>query len=347
MTTQQPSKLPTSSILIPSLGRSETLRKCLESLAQQTHLPQEVIVVWQSDDAATCDVATEFRDAQRLPVIALHLEEPGIVPAENLALSQATGDVIVLIDDDAIAPSDWLDRHLQWYKDETIGAVGGPANNFSSDGPFPKRSVEPVGRIHWTGKLSGNMYDHIDQWRTRPARDVDHLVGYNFSLRRSAFDRFDDHLKRYWQLFELEACLQVRARGYRILFDFGNVVRHYPTNTAYVGGRDGDLQVKVLNSLFNRGYIFAKHFSRSRRLAAATYQTLVGNTGGPGVLGACVSAWKYGHPIREIKLLIASIGSFRQGWNLGIQQRRIHEQHATETRDPSTGSDAPIQCSDP
>ena len=72
----------------------------------------------------------------------------------------------------------------------------------------------------------------------RKPEAVDHLVGYNMSLRRAAFDRFEEALRPYWQMFELDACLQVRRRGFRVMFDFGNVVEHHPTNTAYVGGRD-------------------------------------------------------------------------------------------------------------
>jgi len=325
-------RLPTSSILIPSLGRPETLRNCLNSLVKQLHAPDEVIIVWQADDCATRDVALEFHRSHGLPIQVLHLEQPGIVPAENFALSKASGEIIVLIDDDAVAPHDWLIRHLRFYRDPTIGAVGGPANNFSSEGAFPKRQIAPVGHIHWTGKISGNMYDHVEEWASRPACDVDHLVGYNFSLRRDAFDRFDDNLRRYWQLFELEACLQVKSRGYRVVFDFANVVEHFPTNTAYAGGRDGNLQVKVLNSLYNRGYIFSKHFSFARRVPAFIYQILVGSVGGPGILGSCVASWRYGHPWRELKLLFASIFAFIDGWNSGARHRTSQQKGTSRSK---------------
>ena len=35
------------------------------------------------------------------------------------------------------------------------------------------------------------------------------------------------------------------------MFDYGNVVDHFPTNTAFIGGRDGDLQVKIYNPAYN------------------------------------------------------------------------------------------------
>ena len=44
----------------------------------------------------------------------------------------------------------------------------------------------------------------------------------------------------------MDACLQVKGRGYRVLFDFANVVEHYPgPETMSAPGRNGDLAAKV------------------------------------------------------------------------------------------------------
>ena len=103
------------------------------------------------------------------------------------------------------------------------------------------------------------MYDHPDEWSSREPRQVDHLVGYNMSFRRCAIECFETNLRRYWQLFELDVCLTVRDNGYRVMFDFGNVVEHHPTNATYAGGRDGDLQVKIYNGAYNKAFVLAKH----------------------------------------------------------------------------------------
>ncbi|MCW5798886.1 MAG: glycosyltransferase [Nitrospira sp.] len=72
------------SVVIPTLGR-ETLALCQAALAKQTRPPDEVIVIVDRD-------------------------RRGAAWARNEGISQATGDLIALADDDGIPPPDWLER---------------------------------------------------------------------------------------------------------------------------------------------------------------------------------------------------------------------------------------------
>ena len=91
--------LPTTSVLIPSYRRPDRLAACLTALSKQTILPGEVLVVWQGDAA---NQGRGGQDGEQLPyhLVVLHSPDPGIVPAENLALESATGDLIYMADDD-------------------------------------------------------------------------------------------------------------------------------------------------------------------------------------------------------------------------------------------------------
>jgi GT2 family glycosyltransferase len=310
----------TSSVLIPSFNRPPALNRCLESLHMQTRPPDEVFVVWQAEDEATRAAAEMWRDRFGGRLQVLHCAECGVVPAENLALDRATGSIILLIDDDAVAPPAWVERHLSFYQDANVGAVGGPARNFHPDGrPFVDHPLEPIGAMNWAGRPIGNMFDQPAAWQSRPPRQVRHLVGYNMSLRRVAFDHFDAGLREYWQLFELEACLQVQRNGYRIMFDFGNVVEHHPTNATYAPGREGNLQIKVYNAAFNHGRIVGLHYSPSKRIIARLWQFWVGSVAMPGLAGAVVSARRYGSPRRELSIRKKCWQAWREGYLDGRQ----------------------------
>jgi GT2 family glycosyltransferase len=315
---------PTTSVLIPSYRRPYRLITCLAALAQQSILPGEVLVVWQGDDRQTMDVAASLSNQVPFRLATLHSPSPGIVPAENLALEAATGDIIYLIDDDAIPPTGWLERFLRYYADPTVGAVGGPADNHHPDHTrFERKGFEPVGRITWYGKTHGHMHDQLVEWRGRPASEVDHLVGYNMTLRRLAFDRFEAGLRPYWQMFELEACLQVRARGYRILFDFGNVVDHFPTNTAFTGGRHGDLEIKIYNACYNHAFILSRHTRGLQRLARLGYCLMIGTVGSPGLLASLVAWRRYGQIRREVGVLFRAWEAVLSGWSAGSRRRTV------------------------
>ena len=312
-----------TSVLIPSWRRPETLMQCLRSLMAQTTSPGEVLVVWQGDDTSTRDAALALASEAAFPLHVLHLAKPGIVPAENLALDAAQGELILLIDDDAVAPPDWITRHLAHYADPTVGAVGGPAVNYWPDGtPYPEHPLEPIGTLSWFGRLRGNMFDQPESWRTRAPREVDHVVGYNFSLRRHVFRHFEEQLQRYWQLWELEACLQVRGSGHRVLFDFQNVVEHHPTNTAYYGGRHGDLDVKIYGGAFNQCFVLAKHSPAHLRPVRLVFQLFVGSVSMPGLVGAVVATRRFGQPLRELRVLARTLQSSLQGWRAGAGRRK-------------------------
>ncbi len=318
-----------TSVLIASC-RPQALTRCLESLAAQTTPPDEVIVAWQGDDTATRDAAKAVAASAGLAVRAIHSPEVGVVPAENAALDQANGAILLLIDDDAVAPADWVARHLSHYSDPRIGAVGGPFDNYNPDGtPFPKRSNAPVGKITWYGKLIGNVYDHIPAWRSRGPTEVHHLAGGNMSLRREAFGRFESQLRRYWQLFEMEVCLQIRRRGYRVLFDFGNVIQHHPTSQTFVPGRHGDLTVKIFNSAYNHAFVMGKHLSGWRRAACLAYMLGVGSVNTPGLAGFFASVLRHGRPGRELTILRQTLRSRFAGWQAGTREKSRPDASAT------------------
>ncbi len=307
----------TTSVLIAS-RRPRKATRCLESLAAQAMRPDEVIVAWQGDDEATRDAAAGAAAGLDLTIRVVHSPEVGVVPAENAALDGAAGEVILLIDDDAVAPPDWVARHRAHYRDPRVGAVGGPFTNYNPDGtPFPKRSAEPVGAITWYGKPIGNIHDHAPEWRGRAAAEVAHLAGGNMSLRRSAFERFESGLRRYWQHFEMDACLQARARGYRVLFDFANVVEHYPTSSTFVAGREGDLTVKIFNSAYNHAFVLAKHLTGWRRAACLGYMLAIGSSAAPGLAGFFVGLRRYGDFRRELSILQRTLQSRLAGWSAG------------------------------
>ena len=292
-----------------------------------------MIVVWQGDDVATRDVAERCRDPLPCPLRVIHSAEAGVVAAENAALEVATGEVVLLLlDDDSVAPPGWVGKHLAHYADPTVGAVGGPADNFWQGAYLPRRTVEPIGTIAWYGRVAGNMYDHIPEWRSRPSRDVDHLVGYNMSLRRAAFDRFESGLKPYWQMFEMDACLQVKAGGHRVVFDFANVLEHRPNNTAYDGKREGNLEIKVDNAAYNSAFVLAKHSPPRLRLVRLLYLLGVGNTATPGVAAYPMAVRRYRKPLRELRVLGRSMRNHLAGWRAGAL-RRVGSAHRAMVSD--------------
>ena len=312
----------TTTVLVPTLARPERLRACVTALGRQTVAPTEIVVVWQGDDIPSRDAAATLARDVPVPLRIVHSVERGIVPAENAGLAAARGDVVVLSDDDAVAPAGWLAGHLRHYARADVGAVGGPVMNRRPAGPsFPERASEPVGRLTWLGRPVGNMHDHPAAWSHRLPIQVDHLPGANLSFRRRLLQAFEWHLKPYWQSFELDACLRIRATGHQIIFDFGNPVAHVPSNPTFVAGREGDLQVKVFNPAHNLALVLAKHSEPRLAVWRLLHLLLVGSTATPGLLGAAWAVGRVGRPAREAAIVAGTWRAHLEGWRTGRRCR--------------------------
>jgi glycosyltransferase involved in cell wall biosynthesis len=86
---------PLVSVVIPTKDRSDKLPIAVESVLQQTYSNLEIIVV---DDGSTVPVSLEFTDP-RIKII--HLDKPkGVAAARNIALREAQGEFMCLLDDD-------------------------------------------------------------------------------------------------------------------------------------------------------------------------------------------------------------------------------------------------------
>ena len=89
------------SVVIPTRGRHHFLRQALTSVIAQTYPPQEIIVV---DDGTG---AAEAVGQMHPSITVLDNRERGPVPARNMGVAHASGEVICFLDDD------------DWFTDET------------------------------------------------------------------------------------------------------------------------------------------------------------------------------------------------------------------------------------
>ena len=97
------------SIVIPCLDDADLLDRCLTSLAAQTVLPDEVIVVDNGSTDHTAEVAEQH--GARLVTESRR----GITWATRAGFDAAEGDVLARIDADVHAPRDYLAKlHAAW-----------------------------------------------------------------------------------------------------------------------------------------------------------------------------------------------------------------------------------------
>lgn len=119
------------SVVICTYQRSRQLIEAVRSVANQSFDPKnyEVLVVNNDPQEDLSHLIEELRQdcfASRRNHLRLVLcPFKGLSHARNAGISEARGEVICFLDDDAVALKNWLEELDQAYSDERAGVVGG------------------------------------------------------------------------------------------------------------------------------------------------------------------------------------------------------------------------------
>jgi glycosyltransferase involved in cell wall biosynthesis len=99
------------SVVVSTFNRLELLQELLAALAVQTFKDFEVIVV---DDGSRVAVAPALEAVkQPYPLMILTQANAGAAAARHAGIMQATGEIIVITDDDMLVPAAFLAEHIK------------------------------------------------------------------------------------------------------------------------------------------------------------------------------------------------------------------------------------------
>jgi GT2 family glycosyltransferase len=219
----------TSSVVVCAytLARWDDLGEAVDSVLAQVPAPTEVLVVIDHN-VELLERAT--RELSGVTVLA-NAGRPGLSGGRNTAIAHASGEVVVFLDDDAIAEPGWLALLLEHYEDCTVIATGGVARpRWPAVRPvtLPAAVADQPGELDW---VVGCTY----AGQPEQVSEVRNLMGCNMSFRASLFKvvgGFSEDLGRIGKVplgcEETELCIRMRQAdpSGRILFDPRAVVRH-------------------------------------------------------------------------------------------------------------------------
>jgi GT2 family glycosyltransferase len=226
------SSTPVASILIPTRGRPEYLEVALRSIVPQAQaLGAEVLIVNDGGGPAV-DAVAERHAARIVPAPV----PGGVNVARNAGIAAAAADLIVLVDDDVLAPPGWLAALL-------AGVDAAPGSDVFGG---PIRAVLEGGGPHACGRERPPITT-LDLGESD--RDVASVWGANMALRRRALELagpFDESLSGRGDEEEWERNLRARGGTVRYVADAGLVHRRTSADSrlrtlavaAYAQGRE-------------------------------------------------------------------------------------------------------------
>ncbi len=224
------------SVVVATYRREHMLVDTLNDLIQQEYPDFEVLVVDQTPEH-TPEVAAYLNafHASGGRHQWLVTDTPGLTRARNLGLAQATGEIVVYVDDDVRIPDTaFLQHHVDAFKDPAVGAVAGRVLE-------PHRPPFTVShRVGWLGF-----------WGTREPGFGTAVSGYaesvrgcNMSFRRLVLEHiggFDESYTRSAYREDTDVAFRVKRAGYRLWFSAEAWLYHL--SSAEGGTRDRSIPV--------------------------------------------------------------------------------------------------------
>ncbi len=252
-----------TSLIIPTLGRPDNLRNCLDSLLVQTLPPDEVIVVDQSSDDSIKNILNEYQQKHSQVIqtfVYAHQEQKSSARARNFGISLATGEIICFTDDDIILNPDYFEKVLGYFKDPQVGGVAGNVLNPPSMVQFKSRIRMLIMRIFlissFDGKMSASGFGlPIFERKIDQVLEVELYSGYSMNFRRELIlaDPFDDWFEGYSFREDVDVSYRISRKAKLLMVPDA----YFLHNHSYVGRTD----IKTLKKmqLRNYRYVFLKH----------------------------------------------------------------------------------------
>jgi GT2 family glycosyltransferase len=189
--------LPKVSVITVNYNGEDVTCDMLESMRHVTYANVEIIVV---DNASPRDCSVI---AERFPEVKL-IRSPknlGFAGGNNLGIQQATGDYILMLNNDTIVPPSFLEPMLETFaKNKNVGVVSPKIVFYYSDGLVQYAGTGKISTLTCRGNTNGYMQKDNGQFNYEAPTELSH--GACMMISRKALDKVGLLDESYFMFYE-------------------------------------------------------------------------------------------------------------------------------------------------
>ncbi|MDP2039171.1 MAG: glycosyltransferase family 2 protein [Ignavibacteria bacterium] len=262
--------MPEVSIIIVNYNGFDLLEKCLSTLQEFTKISYEIIIVDNGSTVGDVDkVALKFPNVKSIKLG----ENKGYAAANNVGLKEASGNYLLLLNNDIVFIEDVISATVQFLKSVNDEAIIG-CKLLNEDGSHQVSVIDydTISNLFGENFFLYKVFPKsklLSKWNrnfnlTERVEDVEVVKGAYFFIPRKVFERvglLDERFFFYYE--ETEYCYRYKKTGGRIIY--------YPVaKIIHVGGSssDSNMWFKFYNQHVAKVQFFQKHF-KGLKFAAA------------------------------------------------------------------------------
>src|SRR5271166_1402087 len=214
------------SVIVVTYNSAEAISVCLEALAREDC---EIVVVDNASQDATVQRVEEFVVWHELRLLA-NDSNLGFAAAANRGAQEASGDVLLVLNPDAIAEPGAVKALLQYMESTHAGAAGGAL--LQSDGKpargFAFRRLPTLATLLceamlvnqlWPGNPVNRRYRCLDSDYSQP-QEIEQPAGACLAITRKTWNElggFDEQFYPVW-FEDVDLCKRLLERGGKIVY---------------------------------------------------------------------------------------------------------------------------------
>jgi len=213
---------PVLSVIVLNFNGRKYIERCLDSLLKTKYDKMEIIVVDNASTDGSKELIKRKYPRDRILLVE-NSRNLGFCAGNNIGIKKATGDLIILLNNDTVVNENWIKKILKEAESPEVGVIGCkvlfPSGKIIQSWGCKERFLG-----YWEDIGAGYAVEEI---KDRDGIEVDYVSGAAIAIKREVIEKIGQLDPRFFAYVEeVDLCYRAKKAGYKIVIS-NAIVYHY------------------------------------------------------------------------------------------------------------------------